>query len=49
MEFILCILQYLIIMVVLAAVGAAGGFIGVRLRKSKDAKTANAVSEHTNE
>lgn len=37
-DFLMCIAQYLIIMVILAAIGCAGGFIGVKLRKSKDAK-----------
>lgn len=41
-DFLLCIAQYLIIMVILAAIGCAGGFIGVKLRKSKDAKKAAA-------
>ena len=39
-DFLLCIAQYLLIMVVLAAIGGLGGFIGVRLRRKKDAKTA---------
>lgn len=39
-EFLMCILQYVVIMVVLAALGCLGGFIGVKLRKSKDAKAA---------
>ncbi len=37
-DFLLCIIQYLLIMVILAAIGAAGGFLGVRLRRSKDEK-----------
>lgn len=44
-EFLLCIAQYLIIMVILAGVGILGGFIGIRLRKSKDAKAASAEAE----
>jgi hypothetical protein len=40
MDFLLCVLQYLLIMVVLAAIGGLGGFIGIRLRKNKDAKAA---------
>ena len=39
-DFLMCILQYVVIMVVLAALGCLGGFIGIRLRKSKDAKSA---------
>ena len=38
MEFLLCILQYVLIMDILVALGIAGAFIGIRLRKSKDAK-----------
>ncbi len=45
-DFLMCVAQYLIIMVILAAIGCAGGFIGVKLRKSKDAKKA-AVKEET--
>ncbi len=37
-DFLMCILQYLLIMVVLAGVGGIGGFIGIKLRKKKDAK-----------
>ncbi len=51
-DFLLCIAQYLLIMVVLAAIGGLGGFIGVRLRRKKDAKTAaqtQAVSKTTEE
>lgn len=47
MEFLLCILQYLIIMLILAGVGVLGGVIGTRLRKSKDAKSADAAGEQT--
>ena len=36
MEFIMCILQYLIIMAILAGVGVLGGVLGARLRRSKD-------------
>ena len=44
-DFLMCIAQYLIIMVILAAIGCAGGFIGVKLRKYKDAKKAAAVEQ----
>ena len=37
-QFLLCVAQYLLIMVVLAGVGACGGFVGVKLRKNKDTK-----------
>lgn len=39
-NFLLCIAQYLIIMVVLAAIGGCGAFLGIKLRKKKDAKKA---------
>lgn len=45
MEFLLCILQYLIIMAILAGVGVLGGVVGTRLRRSKDAKEALAAKE----
>lgn len=51
-DFLLCIAQYLLIMVVLAAIGGLGGFIGVRLRRKKDAKIAaqtQAASKTTEE
>ena len=44
-DFLMCIAQYLIIMVILAAIGCAGGFIGVKLRNSKDAKKAAVIEE----
>ena len=47
-DFLMCIAQYLIIMVILAAIGCAGGFIGVKLRKSKDAKKAAAAEQTVN-
>jgi len=43
-DFLLCILQYVLIMIVLGAIGVAGAFIGIKLRKNKDAKKANDVS-----
>jgi hypothetical protein len=39
-NFLLCVLQYVIIMVILAAIGGCGACVGVKLRKNKDAKTA---------
>lgn len=39
-DFFLCILQYLIIMAVLVAIGLCGARIGIALRKKKDAKAA---------
>lgn len=46
-DFLLCIAQYLLIMVVLAAIGGLGGFVGVRLRRKKDAKAAALRAENT--
>lgn len=43
LEFLMCVLQYLLIMVVLAAIGACGALIGIKLRKRKDAKAAAAA------
>ena len=48
-QFLLCVAQYLLIMVVLAGVGACGGFLGVKLRKNKDAKTVAETSADTKE
>lgn len=39
-DFLLCILQYVLEMIILAAVGCAGAFFGIKLRKKKDAKKA---------
>lgn len=44
-NFLLCIAQYLIIMVVLAGIGTCGAFVGVKLRKNKDAKTVAGTEE----
>ena len=38
-------LQYLIIMILLAAIGVAGAFTGKKLRERKDAKTAAMSAE----
>ena len=38
MDFLLCIVQYLVIMVILAGIGVLGGFFVFILRKKKDAK-----------
>ena len=37
-DFILCIVQYVLIAICLAAVGGLGGFVGMKMRKSSDAK-----------
>ncbi len=42
-DFILCIVQYLLIAVVLLAIGLLGAFIGIKLRKASDAKKAAAA------
>ena len=47
-DFFMCIAQYVIILLVLVAIGGIGGFVGVTLRKRKDAKAAN-TSETTKE
>ena len=38
-------LQYLIIMILLAAIGVAGAFAGKKLRERKDARTAAMTAE----
>ena len=38
-DFFMCVAQYVIIMIVLAARGFCGALIGVKLGKMKDAKT----------
>ena len=43
MAFIASFLQYLICAVILVAVGLLGGFVGKKLRDSKDKKTAAAA------
>ena len=45
MAFLASFLQYFIIMVILAAVAAAGVFAGKKLRDSKDAKKAEAAKD----
>lgn len=41
-DFILCVVQYLLIALVLLAVGGLGAFIGIKKRKASDAKAAAA-------
>ena len=38
-------LQYLIVMIILAAIGIAGAVVGKKLRERKDAKTAAMSAE----
>ena len=45
-EFFLCIAQYVLIAFVLLGVGGIGAFIGIKMRKSADAK-ADATAEAT--
>lgn len=40
MEFILCVVQYVLIALVLVAIGGLGAFIGIKMRKASDAKAA---------
>ena len=40
MSFLLCIAKYVVEMVILLAIGLLGAFIGISLRKHKDAKKA---------
>lgn len=47
MDFLLCMVKYLVEMVILLAIGLGGAFIGIKLRKRKDAKTA--LAEETKE
>ena len=37
-DFVLCILQYLVIRRALVGVGGSGVFLGIKFRKHKDAK-----------
>ena len=48
MAFLASFLQYFIIMVILAAVAAAGVFTGKKLRDNKDAKKAAEVAKDAN-
>lgn len=44
-DFIMCIVQYVVIGLCLVAIGGAGAFIGIKMRKSSDAKKAAAADE----
>lgn len=44
-DFIMCIVQYVVIGLCLVAIGGAGAFIGIKMRKSSDAKKAAATDE----
>lgn len=41
-DFLLCIGRYVVEMAALALIGGLGAFIGIRLRRHKDAKAAKA-------
>lgn len=41
--------QYVVIFLILAGIAFLGGFVGVQLRKKKDAKEAAKPQEHTEE
>ena len=43
MDFILCVLQYVLIMLALAGIGGLGAMVGIKMRKSSDAK--NGVNQ----
>ena len=43
-DFIMCIVQYVVIGALLLAVGGVGAFIGIKMRKSSDAKKAAAAA-----
>lgn len=47
MDFFLCVVQYLMIAIVIAAVGGLGVFIGISLRKRRDAKEAESNAQNT--
>ncbi len=44
-DFIMCIIQYVVIALFLVGIGFLGGFVGVKLRKNSDAKKAAEVTE----
>lgn len=46
MEFLICIGEYLIKALFFAAVAGLGAFIGIKMRKSSDAKKAAAATDN---
>ena len=42
-EFLLCVAQYVLLALVLLGIGLLGAFIGIKMRKSSDAKAAAAA------
>ena len=49
MEFLLCVVQYLLIAIVIAAIAGLGVFIGISLRKRSNAKKAHENAQSTEE
>ncbi len=45
MDFIMCIVQYVVIALFLVGVAGIGLFLGIKMRKSSDAKKAAAATE----
>ena len=48
-DFLLCIAQYLLIAIAIAAIGAVGAIIGIAVRKKMDAKKAKSDAQNTEE
>ena len=48
-EFLLCVAQYVLIALVLLGIGFIGAFIGIKMRKSSDAKAAAEAAEEAME
>ena len=48
-EFLLCVAQYVLIALVLLGIGGIGAFIGIKMRKSSDAKAAAEAAEEAME
>lgn len=48
-DFLLCIVQYILIALVLVAVGGLGAVVGIKMRKSSDAKKAALAADETEE
>ena len=44
-EFLLCIAQYILIAIFIILIGAAGAFVGYKMRKASDAKKAAKAKE----
>lgn len=44
-DFIMCVIQYVVIALILVGIGGVGAFVGIKMRKSSDAKKAAAATE----